>query len=304
MSLNVLRTSADLLTQTVQAYINDNGSRCAAALAYYTVFALPSLLVIVVTLVGIFFEPAVVEGGIAEQLEPMIGADGARQIQTILQQSGRLDHQNLGATVLSALILVFSSMWAFLELQSALNTIWSLQPDPQQTSTRDWLYFLGRRSLSFLVLVIVGLLVLASLITSTTLSAFGEQLTDLLPFGLSTPTYQVLETAFSLTVLSILYAAAFRMLPDAKLRWQDVWIGAVFTAVLFQMGKLLIGLYISNADVGTAYGAAGSLIVLLTWIYYSSIILYLGAEFTHVWTIHRGRPIAPSSGAVRIGAAP
>ena len=301
MILDIFRTVASLLGRTVQAYINDNGSRLAAALAYYAVFALPSLLVIVLTLVGVFVDPAAGERQITQWLEPIMGADGARQIRTILQESGRPEGHSLTATIFSAVVLVFSSMWAFLELQSALNTIWAIQVDPTRTRAKDWLLFLGRRSLSFLILAVVALLILASLITSTTLSALGEQLTALLPFGLSAPTYRALDTGFSLAILSVLYAATFKMLPDARLRWTDVWIGAVFTAALFQVGKLLIGIYVSNVDIGTAYGAAGSLIVVLTWIYYSSIILYIGAEFTHEWTILRGRPIEPSRGAVRTG---
>lgn len=304
MIIRTLHTAGDLLARTIRAYVGDSGSRLAAALAYYTVFALPSLLVIIVSLVGMVVDPAVVEGEIAEWAEPAVGADGTRQIQTILRESGRLEGQSLTATIISGVVLVFSSMWAFLELQSALNTVWGLQPDPDQTSTRDWLLFLGRRSLSFLILIGVALLILSSLVTSTTFLALGEHLSAYLPFGLSTLTYQMLDIGVSLALVSILYAATFKMLPDATLRWRDVWIGAIFTAVLFQVGKLLIGVYLGTVDVGTAYGAAGSLIILLTWIYYSSIILYLGAEFTHEWTIYRGRPIEPSTGAVRIDPAP
>ncbi len=299
MISGIFRTGFKLLRRTVAAYVHDNGSRLAAALAYYTVFALPSLLVIIITLVGVFVDPTLVETRMTQWLGPMLGPEATGQIRTILQEAGRLEGQNLTATIFSAAVLIFSSMWAFLELKSALNTIWAIQSGPSQTSIKDWLLFLSRRSLSFLLLVVAALLLLASLVAGTTLSALGEELTGLLPFGLSTPTYRALETGFSLLLISVLYAAAFKILPDARLRWKDVWIGAIFTAVLFQVGKLLIGIYVSNVDIGTAYGAAGSLVIVLTWIYYSSIILYLGAEFTHEWTIFRGRPIEPSRGAMR-----
>jgi membrane protein len=199
-------------------------------------------------------------------------------------------------TVLGILALLFGATGAFGALQSALNRVWEVKPDPRRGGIKS---FLGKRLLSLGMAGTIAFLLLVSLVVSAALSAFGDQLGAMLG-GISGPVMQGAQVLVSLAVVTVLFAAIFKILPDAHVAWRDVWSGALFTTVLFVAGKFVIGFYLSRAEPDSSFGAAGALAVILIWVYYSAMILFLGAEFTQVWATEKGRGIEPEDGAVRV----
>jgi membrane protein len=193
--------------------------------------------------------------------------------------------------------LLFGAVGAFVELQNALNRVWDVAPDPEQGGLRR---LIGQRIMSFGMLLTIVFLLLVSLVVSAALSALGDAVGAMLPAALSGVALQAINFAASLAVVTLLFALLFRYVPDAEIAWRDVWIGALATATLFTIGKFLLGLYLGRSDPGSAFGAAGALALLLVWIYYSAIILFLGAEFTQAQAAQRGAGIAPAEGAVRV----
>jgi len=283
-----------LLKETVREFLDDGAMRVAAALSYYTVFALPPLLVLLMTIAGTIWEPADIHGSIEAQIRALLGPQGAAGIREMLANANAPGTGGLFPTLLSIGALLFGATGAFIQLQSALNTTWDVAPDPRMGGIRN---FLRKRVLSLGLILGVGFLMLVSLALSALLAAFGDRIGSYLPEGVSGLVLQTLQFVLSLVVIISLFAALFRYLPDAVIQWRDVWVGAIATAVLFVVGKSLIGLYIGQSDPGSAYGAAGSLAVILLWVYYASIILLLGAEFTQVWARRRGAGIRPEPGA-------
>ncbi|HUH12309.1 MAG TPA: YihY/virulence factor BrkB family protein [Longimicrobiales bacterium] len=291
----------DLIKQTFREFMDDDAPRLAAALSYYTVFALPPLLVLLIVLLGAVFEPSAVEQAMEGQVRSTIGAEAADAIQTMIENASRPGSGGLLATLLSIAALLFGASGAFAQLQRALNTAWGVEPDPESGGVMG---FISKRVLSLGMILAVGFLLVVFLVVSAVLSAVGESLTQFLPSGLSGALLQALNAAISLAVITVLFAAIFKVLPDAVIRWKDVWMGAAVTALLFVVGKFALGFYISRSDPGSAYGAAGSLAVILVWIYFSSMIVLLGAEFTQVWARRKGQRVEPEEGAVRVRKAP
>lgn len=286
----------ELLKETVREFREDDATRVAAALSYYTVFALPPLLVLLVTIAGAVWEPADVQGRIEAQIATLLGPDGAAGVRAMLENANRPGAGGLLPTLLGIAGLLFGATGAFIQLQSALNTAWDVKPDPAQGGVRN---FLTKRLLSLGMILGVGFLVLVSLALSAVLSAAGSSIERFLPEALSGPLLFAFNGALSFAVITLLFAAIYKVLPDAVIRWREVWVGAAATALLFVLGKFAIGLYIGQSDPGSAYGAASSLAVILVWVYYASIIVLLGAEFTQVWARRRGFAIVPEAGAVR-----
>lgn len=285
-----------LLKRSGGDFMEDECPRMAAAMAYYTIFALPPLLILVLTMVSAIWDPQTIERAMEGQFASMLGPEAAGQIHQILENASRPGSGGLVATVLSVAALVFGATGAFVQLQDALNRAWEVEPDPEVGGIRS---FLLKRVFSFGMILGVGFLLLVSLALSAVLSAFGEALAGWVP-GLGPAILQVIDLTISLAVITLLFAAIFKILPDARIAWSDVWVGAFATAVLFIMGKFLIGLYLGQSDPGQAFGAAGSLAVLLIWIYYSGLLLLFGAELTQRWAESRGHGIEPEEGAVRI----
>jgi membrane protein len=286
-----------VLKAVFREFMNDDSPRSAAALAYYTIFALPPLLVLILMVTGVFVDPQDVQGSIEQQMRSMIGPDAASAVRGMVESAARDDNTGLLATLLSVGALAFGATGAFVQLQTALNSAWEVAPDPEQGGLRA---FVMKRVFSFGMIMALAFLMLVSLTISAVLSAFGEQLASLLPGGLSDVTLRVLDFALSLAIITLLFAGIFKVLPDAVIAWRDVWVGAAVTGALFVVGKYLIGFYIGRSEPGSAYGAAGSLAVILIWIYYTAMIVLLGAEFTQVWARRRGGGIRPEEGAVRI----
>lgn len=269
----------------------------AAALSYYTLFSLPPLLVIVVTIAGYFFGQAAVQGRISQEIGYLIGPGAASAIEVMIRNA---TERMTGGTIAAWFgigALVFAATTALAQLQQALNRAWEVAPDPAQGGIRN---FVMKRVLSFGMIVGVGFLLLVSLALSAALSAVGDQLSLFLPAWMSARLLQVITFVVSFAVVTFLFAAVLRVLPDAQITWDDVLPGALFTALLFTVGKSLVGFYLGKSDPGSAYGAAGSLAVILVWMYYASAILLLGAEFTQAWVRTDGREIMPEKGAVHI----
>ena len=275
---------------------NDKALRLGASLAYYTVFSMPPLLVIAVAVGGLFYGQEAVRDRVVEQFQGLLGKHGAEAIKTMITQASSLKSGIIAAaTGIGALIIGATAV--FVELQDALNTIWGVKPEPKSNVT----YLIKIRALSLLVVVGTGFLLLASLVLSAVLAAFGNHLRNLWsgPFALNY-ILQVADFVISIGVITLLFAMIFKVLPDAHIAWKDVWLGAAVTAILFSAGKLLIGLYLGKSPIESAFGGAGSLAILLVWIYYSSQTFFFGAEFTQVYANTYGSKIEPEQYARRI----
>lgn len=286
-----------ILKESGKEFMDDNCPRMAAALAYYTIFSLPPLLILIITIVGAVWDPQTIRAAMEGQFAQMMGPEAAGEIHTMIENANRPGSRSALRTILGVAALIFGATGAFIQLQDALNQAWEVEPDPEQGGLKN---FLLKRVFTFGMILGIGFLLLVSLVLSAALSAFGEVLSEMLPGGLSDALLHSLNLGISFAIVTLLFAALFKVVPDAKIAWRDVWIGAAATAVLFVLGKFLIGLYLGNSDPGQAFGAAGSLAVLLLWIYYSGLIVLFGAEFTQAWADSRGSGIEPEPGAVRV----
>jgi membrane protein len=284
-----------LLKRAFKDFLEDDCPRMAAAMSYFTVFSLPALLALVIMVVGVFMDPSDVQGRIETQVEALVGADGAEQVKEMIAAGDKEENRGPARAALGLLMLVLGATGAFGQLQVALNTAWEVKPDPERGGVKRMLL---KRLLSLGMVLTIAFLLLVSLVVSALLSAFGDFLSGLLG-GVSGTLMQVIQTVISLGVIGALFALMFKWVPDAIVAWKDVWVGAGFTAALFVLGKFLIGLYLARSDPGSSFGAAGALAIILVWIYYSAMILFLGAEFTQVWAVERGAGIEPEPGAIR-----
>jgi membrane protein len=291
--LSHARGFAGLLWATIYKFFGDGCSTMAAALSFYTFFSLPALLTLVLNLVGRIVDRQEAQHAIVAQVGGLIGTAGAEQVTTIIAHATSGEGPASISTILSVLALAFGATTSFAQLQNALNKVWGVKPDPQRNQLR---IFLVKRIFSFGIVVTVAFLLLVSLIVSTALFAAATRVTHML----GTPAI-VLEWGTSLVsfvIIAALFAVMFRYLPDARIGWRDVGAGAVASALLFVLGKTVIGLYLGGTDPGSAYGAAGSLAVVLIWVYYTSMVLLFGAEFTELWAERYGRGAVPQRGAI------
>ena len=280
-----------ILRKTVRDFGADDCMSSAAALSYYTVFSLPALLVLILMIVGSVMDPADVRGGLARQIEALMGAGAATEVRSLLEQAERPGGGPL-PTLLGILAVLFGATGAVIQLQATLDRVWGVQVE-----RRGIRGFLLKRVFSLAMILALAFFLLVSLLVSAALSAFGGRLEQ---FGIPAALLLALNFVVSFAVITLIFAAMFKILPDARTAWRDVWIGAGFTAALFMAGKFLIGFYLGKSNPGEAYGAAGSLALLLVWIYYSSIIVLFGAEFTETWAERRGEGVEPEAGAVRV----
>lgn len=276
-----------LLKETFKEWQEDKASRIAAALAYYTVFSISPLLVIAIAIAGAFFGQDTAQEQITEQLTALVGEDGVKPILMALNNISQPRIRGL-ASLISIGVLLLGASGIFAQLQDALNTVWKVTPQPGQ----GLLPFIRKRVSSFLMVLAIGFLLMLSLILSAVVGALSKYRTDFLPG--SSILWENLDFIVSLGLMTFLFCLMFKYVPDVKIAWKDVFVGAVITAVLFLFGKFLLGVYLSRGSLGSAYGAAGSLIVLLAWIYYSAQIVLLGAEFTQVYARMYGSKIRPT----------
>ncbi|MBM4067660.1 MAG: YihY/virulence factor BrkB family protein [Planctomycetes bacterium] len=274
----------ELTKETLREWYHDNTCQLGAALAYYSVFSLAPLLLIAIAIAGAVFGDEAARGHVSSEISNAVGPRVADAIQAILQQSSETG-SGMVATILSVVVLLISATALFSQLQQALNFVWGVKT----RSGRGWWLTIKDRFWSFAVVLGVGLLLLVSLVVSTALSALTTFLT---PADLPGEIYlwKAIDWLISFGFITLLFAMVYKLLPDVEMAWRDVWVGAAATAALFSIGKFLIGLYLTHSSWISAYGAAGSLVVVLIWVYYSSQIFLLGAEFTQVYARTYGHP--------------
>lgn len=286
------RIAWEILKGTVSEFFEDKVLRLAAAMAYYALFSLGPLLVIVIGVAGLFFEKGAVSREVERQLQDFMGAKAAGAAESMLQRGD--PGSSVMATVLGTIALVFGATGVFGQLQDSLNTIWEVQPKPGQGV---W-GFIRTRFLSFAMVLGIAFLLLVSMVITTALEAMSGAISQVLP--MPGVVAKALHLSVSFVVISLLFAMIFKLLPDASVRWRDVWVGALGTSLLFTLGKSVIALYLGHQSTDSAYGAAGSVVVILLWVYYSALILFIGAEFTQVYARKSGSRIVPSAHAVSV----
>jgi membrane protein len=286
----------NLLKLSYEGWKKDQASRLSAALAYYTIFSLAPMLVIVIAITGLIWEAGAVRGQILHQIQGLVGAQGAQFIDNLISRTGTPGKDVL-ATIIGIITLLVGALGVFNELHNSLNTIWDVKEEKAKNFLQGLKMMVIDRLLSFTMILGIGFLLMVSLVISAGLTAVQNRIGNLLPF--SDVILQLLNLAISIAVITILFAMMFKFLPDAEIAWGDVWLGAFFTAVLFSIGKTVIGVYLGSSSVASAFGAAGSLIVLLLWIYYSAQILFFGAEFTQAYANQLGSKIVAEAEAAK-----
>lgn len=283
-----------LVKQVFGEFSSDDCSVFAAALAYYATFSLPALLILIIWIASLIWEPSEVSGQIETQMSRLMGKTGAEQVQEMSGQAG-VGGGSWSTKVVGVIVLIFGATRMFVLLQQALNKTWDVQPNPDRSGIKR---FFLKRLLSLGMILIIASLLLVSLVLSSVLVALSDTISQATPV----PGAVLIAANFviSVVVIAMLFAALYKLLPDVKISWQDVWFSASVTSLLFNGGKFLLERYLASQDLDSAYGAAGSLVFVLVWIYYSSMILLLGAEITQVWARRDGDGIEPKEGAVRI----
>ncbi len=272
----LLASLRHLLPATFRKWRADNAPMLGAALAFYSVLSIGPLLLIVIAIAGLMFGREAASGELVSQMRGLMGEQGAEAIQAAIANAHKPE-EGFWAMLAGVATLLFGASGVFGQLQDALNIIWGVKPE----AGRGFIRMVRERFLSFTMVLGAGFLLMVSLIVSALLTALGTYFTGLLPQ--LAPVMQLVNTLVSFAIIALLFALMFKYLPDTPVRWQDVWIGALLTALLFTVGKYLIGLYLGSSTIGSTYGAAGSVVVLLVWIYYSAQIFFFGAEFTRVW---------------------
>ena len=292
--MNILKFYFGILKQTIQEFGDDRIMKMSASLTYYTIFSLSPLILIIISSASIFYKKSAIENRLYYELKNVVGPDVALAIQNFVANSTLSGDSSL-ALYVGIGVLVFGSTTMFTDMQDSLNLIWRVEAVPK----RAWAKFIINRGISFLIILSLGLVLMATVILNSVLVGFGEDIFKSLSFDtrFSTATFILLNNILSLSISILIFYILFKILPDAKIKTKPAFIGAVFTAILFFIAKYLIGLYISNTRYTTIFGSAGSLVILLLWIYYVATIIYLGAKFTKVFAEHKGFPIIPTKNA-------
>lgn len=281
-----------ILVRSGTAFFRDNAMKLSASLSYYTVFAIGPLLLVIIVLLGVFVDRQTFSESLFEQIQQLLGAQGAGQILDIitsLQQSQ--DAHKFG--IIGGVSLFISATAVFLEIQDSINFIWGVRAKPK----RGWLRIITNRLLSFSLIIGMGFLLAVSLLANTVSDLLTERLARLMGQGQAILLHGT-GLILLFIIITLLFTIIFKVLPDAWIHWRDAVVGASFTGILFLVGKFFIGYFLGNSLLGTTYGAAASLIIILLWVYYSGIILYFGAEFTKEWALTRGHGIRPNKTAV------
>jgi len=281
-----------LLKSSASEFIENNSFRLAGALAFNAIFSIPPLLIIIIRAAGYFWGEEAVSGELSKQISSAIGPSAATQIEDIVQHAHTSESSGIAFWV-SIGVLLFTSTTFFATLQESLNSVWNLKPKP----TNGIMKMVKVRLFSFGIVLSIALLMLVSLVLSAAISIVSEYFTDMFP-DISFFFMKLVDFVVSAGIVSVLFALIFKYLPDATIRWKDVWVGAIVTAFLFALGKFLISFYISTSDPGSAYGAAGSIIVILVWIYYTSLIVFFGSELAQEYADKFGQRIRPKEHAV------
>jgi membrane protein len=283
-----------VLHKSFSDFIDNKVFKLSAALAYYTIFSLPAMLIIIIAVSDIFYRREAIEGSLYGQISSFVGHDAALQIQDTIRAAA-FSQDSYWVTIFGIITLIIGATSVFSEIQDSINHIWKLKAKPR----KRWgiLKMLFNRLLSFSIVVSLGFLLLVSLIVNSLMDLLINHLTSTFPQVTVYVAYGF-NLLFTFLITSFLFAIIFKVLPDARIKWKHIRIGAFTTAILFMIGKFLIGFYLGQSQLSSSYGAAGSVILILVWVYYSAMILYFGAVFTHVYVVHTGSRIYPSEYAV------
>ena len=275
------------LKDAFKGFSDDKVPKLSASLSYYTVFSLAPLLLVVIFVAGIILGQEAAQGTIFRQLDQLVGSESALQIQEIIKNASLSGKSGI-ALIIGIITLLIGATTVFGEIQDSINGIWGLKPKPKV----GFMKLVQTRLLSFGLIATLGFLLLVSLAATTVVEGVGNRLKDVMP-DVTVVVFYVVNLVLNLAITTVLFAIIFKVLPDARIKWKDVWPGAIATSLLFLVGKFLISFYISKSDLGSTFGAAGSLVILLVWVYYSAIILYFGAEFTRAYALNKGAKIVP-----------
>ncbi|HSX84087.1 MAG TPA: YihY/virulence factor BrkB family protein [Cellvibrio sp.] len=298
MMVQHIKNMGSLLKETFTQWISRDPFRNSTVIAYYTIFSMPGLLIIIFNLAGYFFEQQAVSNEIDQQIRALVGAKAAEDVRAIVSNA----NQSKGFTIssiISLATLLFGATGVFYQIQQTLNLMWEVKPQPK----RKLLKLVMDRLFSFGLILVVGFLLLVSLVLSTVLSMISNWVAAYFSDSLNV-VFRLLDISISLGVITLLFAAIYKFLPDVEIEWRDVWIGALVTSLLFVLAKFALGLYFAYSDPGSAYGAAGSIILIMLWVSYAGMILFFGAEFTRVYARRHGRRIMPSEFAVSTASEP
>ncbi|OAQ38914.1 ribonuclease BN [Pedobacter psychrophilus] len=284
----------EILSETFDSFMSDKGLKLSAALAYYTIFSLAPMMIVLISIGGIFYGQDALQGKVFSQINDLIGSEAALQIQDILKKLA-LSGKGTVAAVLGVITLIIGASGIFIEIQDSINMIWRVRAVPK----KGWLKLIINRVLSLSMIASLGFILIVSLLINSVIAAFSNILIKFLP-DFTLIFIDIINLGITFVVLMSLFAVIYKVLPDVEITWKQVKAGAFFTALLFMLGKYLIGLYVQYAAVGDIYGAAGTTIVIAVWVYYSAAILYFGAEFTWAYAKVRGDLIKPSKHAVAL----
>lgn len=283
-----------VLKKSVQKFFNDNTFSLAATIAFYTIFSLPAISIISIEIAGSFYDDSLVRDQLYQQIKLLMGETSANQIDTLITKANLL-HDSFIMQVVGIGTLLFSATTVFAALQQSLNTIWHIKPVPK----KEIIKFLVNRLLSLAMVATIGFLLMTSLLADTLLVILNQVISQMMA-GITYYLIFIVNILVSFSIMTLVFALVFKVLPDAEIKWKDTWKGAFVTTLLFAGGKYLIGFYLGQSTLSDAYGAAGSLVALLAWVYYSTLIVLFGAELTFVYTQEAGRYIKPSKHAVGV----
>ncbi len=293
-SKQALKNDIAILKGALAGFSDDKAMKLSASLAYYTVFSLAPLLLLVISLAGAFLGREAIQGQVFSEINGLVGNQAAKQIQDMIKNL-EISGQTTISVIIGFVTLIVGATSVFGEMQDSINTIWKVKAKPK----RGWVKLIKDRLLSSSLIVSIGFLLIVSLMVNGALLALSDKLKSFFP-DITIFVFNIINAAISFIVITVLFGVIFKVLPDVKIGWKDVRAGAIFTAVLFLLGRLVIGIYIEKTSSGSAYGAAGSLIVILLWVYYTAAILYFGAEFTQAYASFTGAKIKPADYAVHI----
>jgi membrane protein len=283
-----------IVKETVSEFVEDDSFSYASSIAFSTIFSLPAILIIALYIGSTFYERNIVQEELINQVGRLVGTDTAKEIDNILLQAA-IETSNWWAKAVGFVTLLVSATTVFMSLQSSLNKIWGIKPKPK----RGWVKYILNRLISLAMVMSFGFILLVSLVIDTVLVVFQDVVSRVLA-GATLYFVTALNLLISLGFVTVIFGLLFKVLPDAKIKWRHVWVGALITTLLFTLGKYLIGFYLGNSSFNSAYGAAGSLVIILLWVYYSTVIFLFGAEFTSVYAKFSGAAIQPYSNAVKI----
>lgn len=281
-----------LIKESFSEFMDDNGLKLSAALSYYTIFSLAPMLLLIISIVSIFFGREAFQGELFGQISGLVGKEAAAQVQELIKNAAITNKSNMAATI-GVITLLIGATGVFAEIQDSINYIWSIKSKPQ----KSWLQYLKNRLLSFSIILTLGFLLIVSLGINAIVDVLSGRLERYFS-EVSVIIFSILNVGLVLVIIAALFTVIFKVLPDGHVRWKECMVGAVFTSIMFAIGKFAISFYLGQSNLGAAYGTSASIVILLTWIYYSSIILYFGAEFTKVYAKVDGVSISPNEHAV------